>query len=313
MFSFSHSLISLVTLLLSFFATSVSSLPIGNRLVRASEVSSSELFPVKPLQSWTTSPGQDGALPLSDSTLNPFKSDNLSKYAKAPDGQLSLEAVYPKGTFRLVKNSAGKVGGFSFYSHGASSVDLSDAKEVTFSYTTYFPKGFSWAKGGKLPGLYGGDDEDVAISCSGGRRDDACWSVRYMWRANGAGEVYSYLPPDEKANQKVCNVPPFSECNPTYGASIGRGSFDFKDGGRTLITQRVKLNDIGKENGELEMWVDGKSLINLDGLVYRTSSEGRVRGIQFQTFFGGHDSSFATPEDQEVFFSDFSLAVTEKL
>jgi hypothetical protein len=38
-----------------------------------------------------------------------------------------------------------------------------------------------------------------------------------------------------------------------------------------------------------------------------------MRGLQMQTFFGGSSSDFATPKDQDVFFSDFSVAITEKL
>ena len=156
-----------------------------------------------------------------------------------------------------------------------------------------------------------------------------------MWRTNGAGELYTYLPPDFTQNQVVCDIPPFSTCNDVYGASIGRGSFSWKTGGRTTIAQRLRLNDAGQSNGELELFVGGKSVINVGGLVISNSSEGRIRGMQFQTFFGGmsfrfcndsmimtpkfhfhslgSDSSWASPTDQYVWFSDFSMAITELL
>ena len=133
----------------------------------------------------------------------------------------------------------------------------------------------------------GGDSDDEALSCSGGRRDDGCFSVRFMWRTNGAGELYTYLPPDYDENQAVCDIPPFSTCNDVYGASVGRGSFTFNTGGRTTIGQRVRLNDVGAANGELELFVAGKSLFSVGGLVLRDSSSGRIRGLQMQTFFGG--------------------------
>jgi hypothetical protein len=50
---------------------------------------------------------------------------------------------------------------------------------------------------------------------------------------------------------------------------------------------RVKLNDVGKENGELELWANGKSMFVVDGLVIRNSEDGLVWGDQMQTFFGG--------------------------
>ncbi len=153
-----------------------------------------------------------------------------------------------------------------------------------------------------------------------------------MWRTNGAGELYTYLPPDFTQNQAVCDIAPFSTCNDVYGASVGRGSFDWKTGGRTTISQRVRLNDAGQSNGELQLFVGGKSVINVGGLTISNSSAGRIRGMQFQTFFGGKvsdnllsgcganyvrsigsDSSWATPTDQYVWFSDFSVAITELL
>ena len=117
-----------------------------------------------------------------------------------------------------------------------------------------------------------------------------------MWRTGGKGELYTYLPNTFEANKALCNVAPESDCNDTYGASVGRGSFYFKPGKRTTIGQRVKLNDVGKENGELELFVEGKSIFKVDGLVYRNSNSGKIRGIQMQTFFGGTNLSFTREE-----------------
>lgn len=47
------------------------------------------------------------------------------------------------------------------------------------------------------------------------------------------------------------------------------------------------MNDVGQANGELELFVGGKSVVNVGGLVLRNSADGRIRGMQFQTFFGG--------------------------
>jgi hypothetical protein len=117
-----------------------------------------------------------------------------------------------------------------------------------------------------------------------------------MWREDGDGEMYTYLPPGFDANDKVCDIPPHSDCNPTYGASIARGSFKFARGAWTTVAERVKLNDVGKSNGELQLWVNGRSVIDVKGVVLRDSGAGKLRGIQFQTFFGG-----------ECFFASLSL------
>lgn len=114
-----------------------------------------------------------------------------------------------------------------------------------------------------------------------------------MWRTDGAGELYTYLPPDFTENQAVCNIPPFSTCNSVYGASVGRGSFSWGtgNGNRTVMSQRVRLNDVGQANGELELFIGGQSVVNVGGLILTNSTEGRIRGMQFQTFFGGEFSA----------------------
>ncbi|KAH8827730.1 hypothetical protein DL96DRAFT_1600096 [Flagelloscypha sp. PMI_526] len=255
------------------------------------------LFPLgRGSTSWTTSDRVGGALPLSDSTLQPTNDMKELSHdvTKAPDGAKAMEALYPKGSMNPGQDPAG---GISFYALGPKNVDLTKAKEITLGYSVYFEKGFKWVQGGKLPGVYGGNNAEVAVSCSGGRRDDACFSARLMWRDDGKGEFYTYFPPSAKANKKQCNVKPESDCNDTYGTSVGRGAFHFKDGAWTTVTERVRLNDVGKENGEIELFANGKSVINVKGL----------------TFFGGSHHGFEAAKDSKAWFKDFSMAITKEL
>lgn len=136
----------------------------------------------------------------------------------------------------------------------------------------------------------GGDDASTAVSCSGGRHDTTCWSARLMWRAGGAGELYLYLPPYDDSrfsvNKKLCSLPN-SVCDATYGISVNRGSYTFTPGGWTTVAERVKLNDAGQANGEIELFVNGKSVIKVSGIIIRDADKGRVQGMQVQSFFGG--------------------------
>ena len=61
---------------------------------------------------------------------------------------------------------------------------------------------FEFVKGGKLPGLYGGHSRwrwgwGGRCRCSGGAEVGDCWSLRFMWRRDGQGEVYAYLPNEQ--------------------------------------------------------------------------------------------------------------------
>lgn len=101
--------------------------------------------------SWSTADSVDGNLPLSDGTLRP---QNLMR-ALPHDyvtmaGKKAMKAHFPKGSYTFGHSPQG---GLSFYAPGPSSVDLTEAKEATFGYSVYFPEGFDFQKGGKLPGL----------------------------------------------------------------------------------------------------------------------------------------------------------------
>ncbi|KAG8933536.1 hypothetical protein FRC02_011647 [Tulasnella sp. 418] len=262
-----------------------------------------QLFPVavkSSALSWSTSNIVDNNLPLSDSTLKVSRVTRGTSHpvVKSPDGKTAMQAFFPKGS---VEPGDTPYGGFSFYAYGP--IDLTKGTEILFSYSVYFEPGFQFNMGGKLPGLYGGSSDGVAVSCSGGRKDNNCFSLRLMWRTGGEAELYAYLPPGEPANEKICH----GSC--PYGASVGRGKFKWQTGKWNTIAERVKLNDVGKANGEVEIYYGGKSVILLTGVVIRTSENSLVRGLQMQTFFGGHTRIWGSPKDQSAYFADFSAAV----
>ncbi|KAJ7672514.1 polysaccharide lyase family 14 protein [Mycena polygramma] len=288
----------------------------GNATGGGGSTSLDALFPISTsVAKWTTFPGAPGALPLSDATLRPEKVESgmTHTYMAAPDGKQAMQAIYPKGSYIPSKDPKG---GFSFYAPGPAAVDLTTAKEALFGYSVYFPENFNFVLGGKLPGLYGGDNATTAVSCSGGRRSPTCFSVRLMWRTDGAGELYTYLP-DPKfgapftANSKMCATQS-AECNPTYGASLGRGNFKWATGQWTTVSQRVKLNTVGQADGELELFVGGKSVISVTGVAMTNTDTGAIQGMQMQTFFGGSNTTWASPLDQQVYFSDFSVGILSK-
>ncbi|KAF8528203.1 hypothetical protein BU17DRAFT_73814 [Hysterangium stoloniferum] len=264
---------------------------------------------------WSTAVGTvKGAVPLTISALNPLHiaPGAAPELGTAPDGSTAVKVNFAKGSY----DYQGPDGGVNFYSN--TGIDLSNAKEVTSSYSVLFSQGFEFNKGGKLPGLYGGDNPSTDTGCSGGRRDKTCFSVRYMWRENGQGELYTYLPQPSmgsqfKGNQQLCNVKPLSVCSDDAGASVGRGSWSFTPGKWTVLSQRVKLNDAGVQNGELEVIVNGQTMFNLKGLALRDSDKGRINGYIFQSFFGGHHSDWASPKNQDMFLKDFSIAITQYL
>ncbi|KAI9102709.1 hypothetical protein DFS34DRAFT_683685 [Phlyctochytrium arcticum] len=231
----------------------------------------------------------------------------------AGTGQDVLRILYPANSF----NPSGRPrGGTGFY---AQPLDLTAAKVVSFEFQIYFAPGFNFVKGGKLPGLYGipvvgGHFFFLASkqwlggreSCSGGDPATDCFSTRYMFRTKGAGEVYLYVNADTQVDA-FCKIPPLTVCNGDYGNSVGRGAFTFKTGQWQSLLQRITLNTPGKADGRVQVMYNGQEVIDFNQVNWRSKKNVGFLGLEFETFFGGADKTWATPKDQFVYFKGLSI------
>jgi hypothetical protein len=201
MVSFTSTIKSVVMALA--LASSASAVPIeprNNELDARGSYLQSQLFPAggySSASSWTTSTSLSPRFNLKAGL--PIQKGKKPTTDKAPDGHSSIVSFFPAGSINPGNKDAPK-GGFSFYSNGPSwgttatagtgvwQDDITRAKELTFGYSVFFQEGFQWNLGGKLPGVYGGSNEDIARSCSGGRQEDRdqCFSLRMMWRESRA-------------------------------------------------------------------------------------------------------------------------------
>ena len=188
-----------------------------------------------------------------------------------------LRIEYPRGSFNPGADGAPVGGGgFKFaFGHGVT--------DACLTYSVRFPADFDFVKGGKLPGLYGGDAPRGCATAETAKG----FSARLMWRAGGAGELYLYHP----AQKTVC------------GESIGRGSWTFPRGQWVSVAEQVVMNRPGQADGTIRIWIDGRLKIEAGNLALDSA----VDGLLFSTFFGGSDPSWASPKDQTAEFKDFSL------
>jgi hypothetical protein len=193
------------------------------------------------------------------------------------------------------------VGGANFYARLPIPCD-----SLHLRYDVRFADDFAFVKGGKLPGLFGGKVTGRLQSPDGTNG----FSTRYMWRAEGAGELYAYLPRlrTNSAGQVYVDLPR----SPTPGRSIGQGSWTFSPKQWYRLEQRVVLNTPGRLDGRIQVWVyreDGKLLshFNEEKLLFRTVQHLKIEGIFFSTFFGGHDPTWATPRTTYADFARFAL------
>ena len=201
-----------------------------------------------------------------------------------PEFSQVLRVRYPAGSASPAVNrkTGAPLGGVQFY----ADLNLAPQDSLRLSYYVRFSQDFDFVKGGKLPGLFGG------TQTSGGNDPDGTngFSTRFMWRRDGKGEVYAYLPTSSH-----------------YGTSIGRGNWYFTPGTWHHLEQQVDLNNPDQKNGRVQVWLDGKKVLDQSNLQFRTTEKLKIEGIFFSTFFGGSDQSWATPKEVTVDFTNFSV------
>ncbi|XP_046564895.1 uncharacterized protein LOC124273666 [Haliotis rubra] len=227
---------------------------------------------------------------------SPFNSEDVNGSAKVvpdPDGgsNLVLKVFYQKGRY----SHHGPNSKVQFF---ATPTKPRDA--MTLSYDIRFDSNFDFRIGGKLPGLYGG-----LTNCSGGRHSMSCFSTRFMWRDNGDGEVYGYVPDRSHQLPGFCTR---NICDPVKGVSFGRGSWRFQRGVWQNIAQSIQLNTPGNTDGEIKVWHDGKLVYSNHNVALRSQSDVNIDGIFFSTFFGGSNATWAPTRDCYTWFKNFSIS-----
>ena len=190
-----------------------------------------------------------------------------------------VQVTYPAGS---TSPSSGAPGG----AQARLAISRGATTDATLTYQVRFPVGFQWVKGGKLPGLCGGQCWTGSSNGPGG------WATRFMWRGGGAGEVL------------------LSDATTTgYGSDLGLGRWQFQaDGQWHTLSQHIHLNTPGAADGFIDVAYNGALVAHLTGITFRTDTATQVDSLMFSTFFGGHDSTWAPSTTQHIDFAAFRLA-----
>jgi hypothetical protein len=192
-----------------------------------------------------------------------------------------VETTYPAGSSAP---SSGSPGG----AQARLPMSRGPVDDATLSYQILFPAGTQFVKGGKLPGLCGGQCWTGSNNGPGG------WSTRFMWRAGGAGEVL------------------LSDATTTgYGTDLGRGSWTFlADGQWHTLTQTIHMNTPGQPNGTIDVTYNGVHVAQFTGITFRGAGDSNehIDSLMFTTFYGGHDSTWAPTVTQHFDFATFLVS-----
>lgn len=218
----------------------------------------------------------------------------------------TAKVVYPSKSVNPSSDSP--KGGFNFY---LSPKEAFPAQEVYLSYKVKFiaddslnrkmlsTNDFDWVKGGMLPGLWIGR---MGAQDSNHLEDGA--SARVMWRQNGLAEAYLYV---NQQQQEFYQLPGYFNNQP-YGESMYRGFAKFVSGDWNTVVLRIKLNTVSQNDGILQISINNRTL-TYDKMNWRSNDAVTINGVLMHSFFGGSDDSWATPKEQKVFFSNFTVYV----
>ncbi|KAH8828439.1 polysaccharide lyase family 14 protein [Flagelloscypha sp. PMI_526] len=249
--------------------------------------SPSELASSLSLTTSTTFPFPSATLSATDAQTHLTSQWNLAKN-RIQDGEENLAFVKDPFDSSSSWSFSHDTGGAQFQNVWDSSANF---QSMLITYELGFPSKFDWVKGiyyisqRTVPTLHG---------CSGGSQPhgDDCFSTRLMWRASGSGEVYAYMP----TPNNICSSKSIS-CNDDFGVSISRGS---------VHGIRITLfADIA--NGQIQLYFNDVLALKQTDLQLRSSTSLTANGLFFSTFFGGSDSSWATPDTTFTYYRNISM------
>ena len=181
----------------------------------------------------------------------------------APDTQMkvALDVRLPKGgsdggTYKRPVSGLG----FTWSPSG-----LDKVSSACLAYSVWLPKGFKFAKGGVLPGLYGGADAEESATgprASERGKQPERFAARMRWLHEGRLAVQYQTP-----------------ASPSGIIRVLEEDWLRVEGGRWIrVEQEVALNTPGQSDGLLRVWIDGDMKLNQKGLVFRNKATKPVPG-----------------------------------
>lgn len=175
---------------------------------------------------------------------------------------------------------------------------FSSREQATLEYLVKFQADFDFVRGGKLPGLCGGECN------SGGQKPTGNdgWSARVMWREEGRAVSYVY-----RANRGGWPWSNFGEdfqwIWPDSATNVA-----FKPNEVYKITQRITMNSPDQANGQLEVWLNELKVLNKTDILWRKNDEFAIDSLMMNVFYGGNDSTWAVKKDEFLWLDKFILS-----
>lgn len=209
-------------------------------------------------------------------------------------------------TVRYVAGNVGSKSGGGFH---ANPFGLLPADACAFEYSVYFPPNFDFNKGGKLPGLcFGTDNDDCA---TGGDWSAGGGSFRTVFRDDGLCVANLYLALGSSEAALEAQSAEYKRLvDKTSGGHLvwyTSNKLKFKRGVWNAVRMRLVLNTPGERDGMIELTLNGVTR-TLNGIMLRRSDTVKVRSVSMHTFFGGSGQEWAAPPNMSVKFRNAAFS-----
>jgi hypothetical protein len=184
-------------------------------------------------------------------------------------------------------------------------------RAMTMRYRVFFPSSFDFVKGGKLPGLWGGEP-----GSGGGDWNNDGYSFRVMFRKGGEAVAYVYMCTDQGnySGDESCKLVKaqgkgFDDiAHHTNGAGIdlwrGKG-MQFRKNAWNDVELGIVANSPGKADGAVSLKVNG-TRCEFKGMSWSAKRKD-VNGLAFASWMGGGSQDYAPKNEQTAKFKDFTL------
>jgi len=186
-------------------------------------------------------------------------------------------------------------------------------EEAYLEYKVKFGSGFDFVRGGKLPGMAGGSAPSGSAPADGVRG----WAGRLMWRTDFRGQPGQ---PEQLTSGMISYAKHLHSGFDMDGRQEDEVFWFEPNGSRTeiqsdvwySIRQRIVMNTPGVRDGILQLWIDGRLVLDQDNLQWRNTPDLQIDRFFFSTFFGG-GFIWRSSKDEVVFFDDIKMTGPQQL
>jgi hypothetical protein len=72
--------------------------------------------------------------------------------------------------------------------------------------------------------------------------------------------------------------------------------------------QRIKVNELGKANGELDVWINQQAVLSRKDIRFRGQKQALIDTFYFSTFHGGNTAKWGPKNDSYALFDNIVVS-----